>query len=166
MVNRAYLSLGSNLNPEQNLPKAVSLLTAIAQIVEVSPVYETIPVGDPGVSKNYLNAAMIIETDLNPTELKARLVEIETQLGRTRDPAHTHKVPLDLDIVLFNAERHDLRKHQIADRAIYQHAHIVVPLADIAPDVCHPLTGETLKTIAAHVGNAGVKPRPDVTLIK
>lgn len=164
--NLAYLSLGSNHQPEENLPKALAHLAKIALIVAVSPVYETLPIGEESTSTHYLNAALILKTTLNPVELKAALVEIENQMGRNRTPEKKHIIPIDLDIVLFNDAQLELGKRKIPDPAIYQYAYVTIPLADIAPNYVHPITGETLKSIAARMGNTSINLRSDLVLIE
>ncbi|MBZ0282080.1 MAG: 2-amino-4-hydroxy-6-hydroxymethyldihydropteridine diphosphokinase [Anaerolineae bacterium] len=144
--NTVFISLGSNTQPEYNLREAVRLLREYVTVITVSPVYETAPVSGEG--RSYLNAAAQLETDLNPVDLKANVLRIiENRLGRMRDSSGD--VTIDLDILLFNDEQHDLGKRQIPDPGILQYAHVAIPLADVAPDIPHPVTGERLETIAA-----------------
>jgi 2-amino-4-hydroxy-6-hydroxymethyldihydropteridine diphosphokinase len=162
-MNRVYLSLGSNIRPEENLRRAVGLLQDRCDAifgVTVSPVYETSTVGGEG---SYLNAAALINTELSPQGLKDMiLIDIEKRLGRTREG---NEVTIDLDIVLFNNEQHQLGKRTIPDPAIQEHAYVAVPLADIAPDYVYPPTGETLQTIATRLNNVdAIRKREDVKL--
>ena len=79
-TNRAYLSLGSNIEPEQNLPAAVRALTSFGRIVAVSNVWESAPFGSHGA--NFLNAAVLLETELSATEIyQQAIVEVERLKG-------------------------------------------------------------------------------------
>ena len=68
-MNRAVISIGSNINKETNLPACVRLLAERCHIVAISPVYETLPVGAPD-QPNFFNAAVVVETELGPAALK------------------------------------------------------------------------------------------------
>ncbi len=162
-MNRAYLSLGSNTRPEEHMKRAVGLLRDRCDAifnVTVSPVYETGAVDGEG---QYLNAAAVIDTELSPQGLKDLILsDIEQRLGRTRD---SQDVTIDLDLVLFNDEQHQLGKRGIPDPAILERGYITVPLADIAPDYVYPPTGQTLKTIAERFKDAtGIHKRDDLLL--
>lgn len=150
--NIAYLSIGSNIEKERNLPACVRLLAHHGRIMAVSPVYETDPVGARPGDPSFFNAAVALETSLPAAELKAQVLQpIEEQLGRRRlaDP----NVPrtIDVDISLFNDQVFRLGRRKIPDPDILLYPHVAVPLADIAPDHVHPETGETLAQIARRV---------------
>ncbi len=157
--NRAYLSIGSNYQAVQNINKCIRLLHQYTSVVAVSPVYETTPVGE--AAGNYLNMAVIIETSYDPVNLKDNVLRrIEAELGRERGRT---QVTIDLDVVLFNNEQHDLGKRTIPDPALYQYAFVAIPLADVAPDYVHPVTGEALRTIADRFSHSSdVKRRDDI----
>jgi 2-amino-4-hydroxy-6-hydroxymethyldihydropteridine diphosphokinase len=164
----AYLSLGSNLDKEHNLPAAVRLLAGHGRLLAVSAVYETAPVGNPG-DPSFFNAAVALETELQPAELKGRvLAHIEQQLGRQRNADPNAPRTIDVDISLFDDAILDLGKRHIPDPEILRYLHIAVPLADVAPDYRHPETGEILAQIAARVAtDAGQPPlrRDDISLL-
>ncbi|MFN8371685.1 MAG: 2-amino-4-hydroxy-6-hydroxymethyldihydropteridine diphosphokinase [Anaerolineae bacterium] len=162
-MNRAYLSLGSNTQPEDHLRRAVGLLRDRCDAifgVTVSPVYESPAVDGEG---RYLNAAVLLETELSAQGLKDMILsDIEKRLGRTRG---TSEVTIDLDLVLFNNDQLQVGKRTIPDPAIVEHAYVAVPLADIAPDYVYPATGETLQTIASSLQDAAdLHKRADVKL--
>ena len=151
MMNFAYLSLGSNVDRERNLPEAVRLLAVHGRIVAASPVYETPAIGNPG-DPSYFNAAVILETELSPAELKQQVLQpLEHLLGRVRSSDPNAPRTIDVDISLFNDEVLTLGKRRIPDPEILLYPHIAVPLADVAPDYRHPETGETLADIAARM---------------
>ncbi len=164
----AYLSLGSNLDKEHNLPAAVGLLAAHGRVLAVSSVYETAPIGNPD-DPSFFNAAVALETALQPAELKQQvLARIEQQLGRLRSADPNAPRTIDVDISLFDDAILDLGKRHIPDPEIVRFPHIAVPLADLAPDFRHPETGETLAQIADRVTAAAGQPlrrRGDIPLL-
>lgn len=164
-MNTAYLSLGSNLAKERNLPAGVRLLAQHGRVVAVSAAYESDPVGNPG-DPTFLNAALILETPLDPSALKATLLRmVESQLGRQRTDDPNAPRTFDADISLFNDQILELGHRHIPDPEILQYAHIALPLAEVAPDYRHPETGETLAAIAAGLSaSARLRRRDDVIL--
>ncbi len=163
-MTHVFVSLGSNIEPERNLPEAARRLASRFRLLAVSPVYETAPVGRTD-QPNFLNAAVLIETQLSPQALKEELREIEQVLGRVRTVDKYAPRSIDLDIVLFGeAERGD-SPQRIVDPEIWQHPHLAVPLADLAPNLRHPQTGETLQEIARTLPQTELKLRGDVTLL-
>ncbi len=163
----AYLSLGSNVDKEYNLPAAVRLLAEHGRVLAVSAVYETAPVGNPD-DPSFFNGAVALETSLQPAALKQQvLAVIEQQLGRQRSADPNAPRTIDVDISLFDDAILDLGKRHIPDPEIVRFPHIAVPLADLAPDYRHPETGETLAQIAARVTAAAGQPllrRADIFL--
>jgi 2-amino-4-hydroxy-6-hydroxymethyldihydropteridine diphosphokinase len=163
----AYLSLGSNLNKELNLPAAVRLLADHGRLLAVSAVYETAPIGNPD-DPAFFNAAVALETHLSPDELKEQVLSsIERQLGRQRSADPNAPRTIDIDISLYDDAVLDLGKRHIPDPEIVRFAHIAVPLADLAPGYRHPETGETLAEIAGRVATEAGQPllrRDDIAL--
>ncbi len=163
-MNQVFVALGSNIRSEYNIPEAVRRLSLHCQLVAVSPVYETTPVGSTQQA-SFLNAAALIETGLTATELKEDVLKvIEQELGRVRTEDKNAPRTIDLDIALFVA--HDLETGSSAfhDPDTLQYAHVAVPLADIAPTRRHPATGQTLQEIAHGLSVSGLVSRPDVVL--
>ena len=105
VVNRAYLSLGSNIEPETHLPSAVRKLAAYGRVAAVSRVWETAPVGFSD-QPNYLNAAVLLETTLSAREICLEAIpQIERDLHRIRNPENKNAPrTIDVDLVLFNRE--------------------------------------------------------------
>ena len=157
-MNQVYLILGSNIEKERNLPTAVSLLRDMVEVVAVSSVYETIPVGLQE-QPNFWNTAVHIQTPLTATQLKKNvLATIEKKLKRVRVADKNAPRTIDLDIVLFNEAVFDYdggdgnRRH-IPDPDLLKFAHVAVPIAELAPDMPHPQTAESLQTIAQRLHN-------------
>ena len=147
MTNTAILSLGSNINAENNIVQAVHLLTTLGQVKAKSSVWQTKPLGKPN-QPYYLNAAVLLETLLSPTGLKDGLHKIEMDLGRTRGEDKFTPRTIDIDIMLWNEEHFQLGNRTVPDKEIYERAFVAIPIAQIAPDFRHPLTGETMTAIA------------------
>jgi 2-amino-4-hydroxy-6-hydroxymethyldihydropteridine diphosphokinase len=146
---QAYLSLGSNLQPEENLRKAVAALRARFGEVVVSPVYRTPAVGFKGPA--FLNAIAVIESDIHPFALNDWLHALEMAQGRDRRDASYSNRTLDIDIIYFG----DLVLEGPDDfqlpRPELHHAFVLKPLADVAPDFVDPVRHVTLaKLWAAH----------------
>lgn len=102
-MNLVILSVGSNIDPLDNIKKAADILADLDCLVSVSEFIKTSPVGYPD-QPEFLNGAFYIRTSLAKTELKNRLMTIETELGRKRTANKNGPRTIDLDIVVFNGE--------------------------------------------------------------
>ena len=164
-AQRAYLSLGSNIEPERNLPAAVRALATFGRVVAVSGVWESAPFESSG--NNFLNAAVLLETELSAARIYHEAIPgIEQQLGRVRDP-HDKNAPrtIDVDLSLFNHDVLELAGHRIPDPDVVKRPFVAVPLAELDRDYMHPTLGRTLADIAASwTTHSGLRPRPDVRL--
>jgi 2-amino-4-hydroxy-6-hydroxymethyldihydropteridine diphosphokinase len=150
---KAYLSLGSNEDAAAHLARALQALRARFGDVVASPLYRTPAVGFDG--PDFLNGAAIVETDLAPEALDAWLHALEDAHGRRRDVPRFSSRPLDIDIVFYDDRVLRGPGHLEIPRPDLRHAFVLKPLADIAPDYRHPLTGETLAALwAAHPEHA------------
>lgn len=166
-MNHFYLLLGSNIDPEQNLPRAVQLLAAAGQLVAVSATYETEPVGGPDQPR-FLNAAVILGSALPANDLKRYVIAgIERELGRVRDPSDKNAPrTIDIDIAIWREMDGDPGHLNLVDRDLLRFAHVAVPLAELAPDIVPPDAGEPLSTIANRLAAGGqrVVRRPEIVL--
>jgi len=169
-----FITLGSNIAPEYNLRRAVALLGQNHHLTirAVSRVYTTAPVSASGaISREqppFLNAAASVASDgyYSPLQLKFNVLRfIELLLGRKR--SHDKFAPrvIDLDIALYGNLVIHTPYLTIPDPAILTRAHVALPLADLAPDHPHPITGEPLGAIAASfAGTPGITVRDDIRL--
>jgi len=163
-MNRVFIAMGSNIDSERNLREAVRRLSLHCRLLAVSPVYETAPVGKID-QPNFLNAAVLIETDLTAATLKTDVLQgIEQELGRVRTEDKNAPRTIDLDISLFNEEVFDIGQRHIPDPDILKYPHIAVPLADLAPRQRHPETGQTLDRIAQGLPANDLVRRDDIVL--
>ncbi|KQY50542.1 2-amino-4-hydroxy-6-hydroxymethyldihydropteridine diphosphokinase [Lysobacter sp. Root494] len=141
-MSKAYLSLGSNREPERHLRAAIAALRKHFGEVVLSPVYRTRAVGFDG--GDFLNAAAIIDTTLDPFALNDWLHALEDAHGRDRSGPRYGDRTLDIDIVLFDDLVLEGECHLQIPRAELKHAFVLKPLADIAPEVVVPGTTHTL----------------------
>ncbi len=141
-MGHAYLSLGSNQQPELHLPRAVEELRERFGEIVVSPFYRTAAIGFDG--PEFVNGAVIINSDLDPVALDAWLHALEDTHGRRRDVPRFSSRPLDIDIVFYDQQRVRGPGNLEIPRPELQHAFVLGPLADIAPGFRGPLDGRTL----------------------
>lgn len=149
-MGRAYLSLGSNIAPARHLRAAIAALRARFGEVLVSPVYRTAAVGFAG--DDFLNAAAVLESDLDPHALNDWLHALEDAQGRERGGARFGPRTLDLDLVFYDDLTLDGPGHLQIPRAELRHAFVLKPLADIAPGYVHPRLGRPLADLWADSG--------------
>lgn len=148
-LHRAYLSLGSNLDPEANLRSGIDALRAHFGELVLSRVYRTRAVGFDG--DDFLNAAAIIRTGMDPYALNAWLHALEDAHGRDRSGPRFGNRTLDIDIVLFDDVVLDGPGNLHLPRPELKHAFVLRPLAEIDPGMVVPGSGQTLASLwAAH----------------
>jgi 2-amino-4-hydroxy-6-hydroxymethyldihydropteridine diphosphokinase len=132
MAARAFLGLGSNLGDRwSNLRAAVD---ALPDVVAVSPVYETDPVGGPEGQGPYLNCVVMLITDRTPRQLLSVCRELESAAGRLREERWGPRT-LDVDILLVGDAVVDDPDLQVPHPRLWERPFVVVPLADVAPDL-------------------------------
>ncbi|HZX80471.1 MAG TPA: 2-amino-4-hydroxy-6-hydroxymethyldihydropteridine diphosphokinase [Lysobacter sp.] len=157
MSGRAYLSLGSNVEPEKHLRAAIDALRARFGDIVVSPAYRTPAIGFDG--PDFVNAAAIIDSDLELQPLNDWLHALEDAHGRDRSGPRFSDRTLDIDIVLFDDRVLDGAGNLRIPRPELKHAFVLRPLADIAPHVVVPGSGRTLAQLWA------VHPDRDLDLV-
>lgn len=140
--HKAYLSLGSNLDAAVNLRSAINALRARFGDIQVSRIYVFPAVGFEGA--DFLNAAAVIVSDLDPFELNAWLHELEAAHGRVRSGPRFGDRTLDIDIVFYDELVLDGPGHLQIPRDDIKHAFVLQPLAEIAPGFIDPLSALSL----------------------
>ncbi len=154
-MSRACLSLGSNLDPEANLRSAASALREHFGPILLSPFYRTGAVGFDG--PDFLNAAAVIDTVLDPLALDAWLHALEDAHGRDRTGPRFGDRTLDIDLVLFDDLVLDGPGHLRIPRPDLCHAFVLRPLADLVPDYIEPRSGQTLAALWAQSPERNVR---------
>jgi 2-amino-4-hydroxy-6-hydroxymethyldihydropteridine diphosphokinase len=143
-VKLIYLSLGSNLGDrESNLRAALDRLPPDVRVLRVSALYETAPV-EFTAQPWFLNQVVEAETALTPIQLLARTAAIEHDLGRTRDIPKGPRT-LDIDILLYDSAIVHTATLEIPHPRIAERRFVLAPLADLDPDLRHPVTGLTVR---------------------
>jgi 2-amino-4-hydroxy-6-hydroxymethyldihydropteridine diphosphokinase len=138
-LNQALIGLGSNLNPEHNIPKALRLLGDSVTIRKMSSIYESPAVGSSG--PDYLNSAVIIETDTTLNNLRRNILSpIEEQLKRIRSADKYMDRSIDLDVIIFNGS--------VIDSELWTRVHVALPAAEILPNFVNPKSGEKISQAA------------------
>ena len=152
-----YLGLGANLgNRQNNLKRALELLRAQVRIEQVSSFYETEPVGYREQPR-FLNAVCRVSTSLSPEELLALIKEIEAKLGRVPSFPNAPRL-IDIDILFYNDQVINLPQLTIPHPRLEERGFVLVPLADIAPELVHPVSHQKIKDLVARAeGQGGVK---------
>lgn len=153
-LHYAYLSLGSNIQPETSLVKAIEELRKYGTLEKISRAWESRSVGAAG--PNYLNACVLLVTPFRKLELKEQaLLPIEIGLGRRRSTDRFAPRTIDIDIVLFDGES--------CDDKYWEQAFVVVPLAEIHPGYQNPRTGANITETATRLRQQiWMETRPEV----
>ncbi len=144
---RVYLSLGSNLEPQRHLPAALRELREQFGKLSVSPAYRSTAVGFNGAE--FVNLAVGLDTALSPVALNDWLHALEDRHGRRRDVPRYSDRTLDIDIVFYDDRVQDGPGHLQIPRNELQHAFVLRPIADIAPDFRHPVSGQSMTALWA-----------------
>ncbi|HUQ90051.1 MAG TPA: 2-amino-4-hydroxy-6-hydroxymethyldihydropteridine diphosphokinase [Bryobacteraceae bacterium] len=156
-MKKVYLSLGSNLgNREQNLQEAVNRIHAAgATVLRASSTYETAPMYLTA-QPMFLNLVLEAETDVLPRMLLKRLQRIEKELGRRRTVANSPR-PIDIDILFYSRFVITAAELVVPHPGIAERRFVLEPLAELAPDLRHPVSRRTVREMLAATSAEGVR---------
>lgn len=146
MLKPVYLSLGSNLGDRAaNLHRALILLGAFGRVATVSSFYETEPI-ELTAQPWFLNCAARLETERMPKQLMKNILDLEREMGRRRQQ---NKGPrnIDIDILLFGSSIVETQGLTIPHPALQERRFVLEPMAEIAPDVRHPVFKQTIREL-------------------
>ncbi len=158
MTHTAYIGLGSNVGDRRRaIESAAAALREEPGILDVqlSSLHETEPVGGPAGQGRFLNAAARVRTTLEPAGLLARMLAIETALGRQRGPKWGPRT-IDLDLLLYDDRIIDEPGLTVPHPRMHERWFVLAPLSEIAREAVHPRLG---KTVGALLDGADLDPR-------
>jgi 2-amino-4-hydroxy-6-hydroxymethyldihydropteridine diphosphokinase len=156
-MNDAALALGANIGDRlAAMRRAVSAIgDAIGAVSAKSSVYETPPWGRVDQPR-FLNACLVVATDLPPLDLLAAVKKIETDIGRVRR-AHWGPREIDIDIIFYGDMVVDAPGLKIPHALMHMRPFVLIPLADAAPDWRHPDSGRAVRELLADVSTEGIE---------
>ncbi len=160
MADRVAVALGSNLGDRRShLTFAVERLGPLLSGLRVSLFRNTEPVGVPDPQPDYLNAAAIGRTLLDPHAFLRALLAIEDARGRSRPFFHAPR-SLDLDLILFGDQVIDTPDLVVPHPRFRERAFVLEPLVELAPDWTDPVTGKTLRDLGRSATPRARSPKP------
>ncbi len=145
-----YLGLGSNLGDRQeNLDRALGLLSQRLGSLQISSVYDTEPAGNINQPR-FLNMVCQAYTRLAPMELLTLVKGIELKIGRAPGKPDAPR-PIDIDILFYGDQVIEVPELVIPHSKLTERAFVLVPLDEIAPDLVHPVSGKMVKELLERV---------------
>jgi len=156
-VDVAYVAMGSNLGDREAVFSEVVAAIERESALELrgaSPIFETDPIG-PGRQDPYLNAVLRLETALTPADLLEWLQGMESSLGRDRSFRAERWGPrvVDLDVLFFGDRCIETPGLVVPHPRAHERAFVLIPMAALAPDHAHPVSGVTMQALADALGN-------------
>ena len=156
MKHTVYIALGTNLgNRKANLHTAIESMPPDVNVVAESHIYETPPWGYED-QPAFLNMVIKAETSLGPEALLKYLKQLEIELGREGNFRWGPRL-IDLDILFYDDLVFDTPPLVIPHPRLHERAFVLVPLADVAPDIVHPVLEKKISALLAEVDAQGIK---------
>ncbi len=142
---QVLIGLGSNYQPDTNLPEAKNAFEKFCQFCQFSSVYLTEDVSKNTEDKPYQNQVVKIRTQLSYPDLVSKLKTIEKDLGR--QPGNKKSVPIDLDVLTYGDEVFNVNNKSIPDPNLTKFRYVAVPIQELVPDFRHPASGKDIDQI-------------------
>ncbi len=162
---KTFLSVGSNIDPVENVRRALELLGSHAEIMGISTVYLT-PAENRPEQPSYYNCVIEVETEVPPLEFKLSILkEIEKELGRERTGDKFAARPIDLDLILYGDVVMENEALTLPDPQISRRAFVALPLHELSPELRLPGSGVSIAEIAASLPQGEMKPLKQYTEI-
>ncbi len=158
---RAFVSIGSNIDPETNVLAAVRLLRQRSRVAGVSMVYCSAALGRPD-QPSYFNCVVELETDVSPLRLKQSLLgPIEEELGRKRTTDKYAARTIDLDLIAYGDLSLSSDGIELPDPQILERPFLAIPLVELAPDLVLPGLNLGIAEVAARLPRGSMRPLED-----
>ncbi len=157
-MTKAFIGFGSNLGEREHLIRSAAEgldLLPQTKLARISSLYDTEPVGDLE-QPDYLNAAALVMTELEPERLLWNLLLIESKLGRRRRRRWGPR-PIDLDLLFYGQAVIDQSGLVVPHPEAHKRAFVLVPMSELAPDFVHPVLGVSITELLK-----GLKPQGSV----
>ena len=159
---RAFIGLGSNIEPAQHIRQAVRLLGQVAPVVAISTIYRT-PAQGPAGRPAFYNGVVEMQADLPPRALKTELARIEAALGRRRTADPDAPRPIDLDLLLYGDLVADEPGLRLPHPDLERRAFVAEPLREVAPGLRLPGSGRSIEEVARALLPAPMRPLAEYT---
>ena len=141
MLKKCFILLGSNIQPRENIKRAIHEISNFYDVKKISKIYETKPIVKTNV-ENYFNAVIEMYSDLSPLDIKFKILrKIEENMGRVRSEDKFKSRVIDLDLIIYGQGIFEDDNFTLPDPEIEKYIHIAKPLSDIAFDIIHPKLG-------------------------
>lgn len=154
-MTEVFLSIGSNIDPDVHIPAAIEDLRALFGPLRLSSTYETGAVGFAGPP--FHNLIVALDSEREPRDIARLCREIEERHGRTRQSQKFSSRTLDVDLILYGDTVLDASPLHLPRYEITRYAFVLEPLAEIAPQQRHPLTGQTYAELWAAFDKTGLE---------
>jgi 2-amino-4-hydroxy-6-hydroxymethyldihydropteridine diphosphokinase len=156
MPNKVYLLTGSNVGDSSALLKEAKLAIQkqVGEIEAASQLYKTAPWGNTN-QQDFLNQVLAVNTILSATDVLKIILNIELQMGRTREKKWAPRT-IDIDILFFNNEFIQEDNLIVPHPLLHQRRFTLVPLAEIAPNYSHPLLHQSIFNLLQHCNDDSV----------
>ncbi len=155
---RAFIGVGSNIEPERNVRAAILCLARDTRLVGLSMVYRTEALSRPE-QEPYLNCVAAVETEALPLEVKRAILRpIESSLGRRRTGDKYASRTIDLDLIVYDDLVLDVPEMCLPDPDILVRPFLAIPLFELAPELVLPGLGLPIRDVAASLSREGMAP--------